>query len=211
MLCDDTSTSRACVECTRDDTTNCRADEEGDACVSGHCGCRTSADCGYNYDSGYGSGGTGRGARRICNPITLTCVEDPFAKLPGNAPPDEPNPKGGIAGTDCTVGSECKSGVCTDLKCAASPPTSGTTPLPPEVDPAPAPEYPSSSSSSSSSGSSSSDADPKKSALKEDTIDVPPTESSGCSTARTPSGRGLATWGVTLGLALAAIRRRRRG
>lgn len=75
MFCDESTGEPRCVQCTAQDTTNCLAEAEGDACLpSGRCGCRTSADCGYDR-------------KRICDPFRGVCMPDPFGGSQGDEEP----------------------------------------------------------------------------------------------------------------------------
>lgn len=79
-ICDPSSGSQRCVQCTIDDTTSCRAEGAGDGCVAGRCGCRTNADCGYDR-------------ARICDPVRGVCIDD---LAPSKADPASPDPDAGV-------------------------------------------------------------------------------------------------------------------
>jgi hypothetical protein len=74
-ICDVSTGTPRCVQCTVDDTSSCRAEGAGEGCVAGRCGCRTSADCGYDR-------------ARICDPVRNVCIDDPTPSAPAPAKPD---------------------------------------------------------------------------------------------------------------------------
>jgi hypothetical protein len=178
LFCD--PSSKRCVECTARDTINCRAERDGDACIAGACGCRTSADCGYDR-------------ARVCDPIRGVCIEDP---VPRTSPED-----------DGPSGTPPKSGAPDAASADESNDSSGSSdgyPFPP-TDPAPLPDLPPPPSADGD-GWTGGDA-PR---LKDEKLEVPKSDSGGCAMTPARSDQGQVTALLGLAVAAVFYRRRTR-